>query len=81
MSVPGKPNAGVGAKPDDKYTLPLCGSHHRAQHHGSERKFWEVLELDPIKYALELYEASGDYEKGCEIVEKAGKPVNILQAG
>jgi len=80
-STPGKPNAGVGAKPDDKFTLPLCGNHHRAQHAGSERKFWQALELDPIKIALELYLVSGNHEKGCEIIEKAGKPVSILQAG
>ena len=81
MSVLGKPNPGVGAKPSDKYTLPLCSNHHRSQHQGSERKFWEALEMDPIKIALELYLVSGNHEKGCEIIEKAGKPVNILQAG
>ena len=74
MSIPGKPNAGVGAKPSDRYTLPMCGRHHRAQHAGSERKFWQDLELDPIKIALELYLVSGNHEKGCEIIAKTSQP-------
>ena len=78
----GKNNPGVGARPSDCYTLPLCGAHHRAQHKfGNERLFWNTLELDPIAIALALYEVTGDHEKGCEIIANAGKPVNILIAG
>ena len=70
-----KINPGVGAKPDDKYTLPLCNLHHMNQHMiGNERRFWNVIGLDPIPLALELYKISGDYEKGCEIIQKASLP-------
>ena len=65
-------NAGVGAKPDDKYTLPMCGRHHREQHvAGDEREFWKNLGIDPIKITLVLYAVSGDHERGCEIVANA----------
>ena len=78
----GKVNPGIAAKPDDKYTLPMCDVHHSAQHKaGNERTFWEGIGLDPIPLALELYAVSGDYEKGCEIIARAGQPVNILAAG
>ena len=77
-----KVNPGVGAKPDDKYTLPLCNLHHREQHAiGDERKFWDGIGLDPIPLALELYKVSGDHEKGCEIIQRAGQTLSIWAAG
>ena len=77
----GKTNPG-SHKPDDKYTLPLCNLHHQEQHAiGDERKFWDGIGLDPIPLALELYAISGDNEKGCKIIQRAGQPVNSLAAG
>ncbi len=39
-----KDNPGMGAKPSDLWTLPLCAHHHRlgknAQHSGNERNWW-----------------------------------------
>lgn len=64
-----KPMTGIGIKPDDKYTIPLCGHHHRAQHsHGNEREWWKMLDCDPVKIALALHSISGDHEKGLRIV-------------
>lgn len=66
-----KPFCGIAMKPDDIYTVPLCGAHHDAQHsYGNEREWWAIMELDPVKIALALYVASGDYERGCEIVAR-----------
>lgn len=65
----GKVNAGVGAKPDDRFVLPLCGAHHRLQHAGSETHFWK--DGDPILWALALYSVSGDHEAGCQIIQAA----------
>ena len=67
----GKINPGVGAKPHDRFTLPLCGNHHRAQHATGEREYWAGLGLDPIFYALALYGASGDQETAERIIAEA----------
>lgn len=67
-----KNNAGVGAKPDDVFVVPLSGEMHRVQHSiGNERKFWDRFNLDPIFYALALFAFSGDYEIGCRVVRYA----------
>lgn len=66
-----KVNPGVAAKPSDKWALPMCGRHHRAQHTaGDERQFWQDLNLDAIFIAQQLYAVSGDHEAGCRVVEK-----------
>lgn len=62
-----KPN-GFGAKPDDRFTVPLCGTHHREQHQHGENAWWTGKGTDPIKAALALYSVSGDFEAGCRIV-------------
>jgi len=64
-----KPPAGLGRKPQDFYCVPLCGYHHRLQHKGSERIFWESIGIDPIKIALALYAFSEDYSHCVEIIE------------
>lgn len=67
-----KKNSGIGAKPSDAFCLPMCNTHHRAQHAmGNERKFWEGVKLDPVLLSLALYHVSGDYEAGCEIIAAA----------
>lgn len=52
-------NPGVGAKPHDRRAVPLCPACHLdgpgAQHRGSERKFWERVNIDPYKLASDLY--------------------------
>lgn len=67
FSAPGKPNPGVGMKPDDKYTLPLCATCHRssptAQHEVGEVKFWAALGIEPLVVAARLHDASPDVEK------------------
>jgi hypothetical protein len=64
-----KPMTGIATKCDDRFTVPLCGTHHRQQHeHGNEGHWWLLSGIDPIKAALALYSVSGDYERGCEIV-------------
>lgn len=58
-----KPLTGIAIKPDDKFTVPLCGKHHRDQHGMSEREWW-YGRGDPVKIALALYAVSGDHELG-----------------
>lgn len=76
----GKFNPGVGAKPDDRWTVPLSSTLHREQHSMGEKRFWESYGIDPIEIAKQLYAVSGDHEQGCKIIAKA-RPVNILAAG
>lgn len=58
----GKPITGVGVKPDDKWTLPLCHACHMRQHAIGELKFWSILAIAPLVLALKLYRLSGDIE-------------------
>lgn len=66
MTRTGKPIAGMGAKPDDRWTLPLCDSCHasgpKAQHKVGELQFWSDLGIDPIAVCERLYSASPDIE-------------------
>lgn len=67
----GKANPGVGDKPHDYWTVPLCGKCHRFQHQISEKAFWQLALIDPIRVALCLYVNSGDHETGTQIVQEA----------
>jgi hypothetical protein len=61
---------GIAVKCDDRFTVPLCGAHHREQHDkGNETLWWFDRGIDPIKAALALYSVSGDYERGLRIVQ------------
>jgi hypothetical protein len=64
----GKRQVGKGERPDDKWTVPLCGSHHRTQHQDNERAFWANHQVDPIFIALALWGATGNHELGEQIV-------------
>lgn len=78
-----KMNAGVGAKADDFFCVPLCGKHHDEQHKtGDELKFWRRYGIDPILYALRLWSVTGNYEIGYQVVSAAvqSRP-SILMAG
>lgn len=78
-----KRKVGVAEKPDDFWTVPMCGDHHRRQHTMNEQRFWQEIDVDPIRTALALFAISGDFERGCEVVMNAGltKPINIMAAG
>jgi hypothetical protein len=70
VAMAGKLNPGVGAKPHDSWTVPLCGRHHREQHEGSEPKFWQSVGIDPLSLAKELHANSGDHLR-CEQIIRA----------
>lgn len=57
----GRVNPGLQVKPSDEYTLPLCASHHRAgpiaQHSMNERRFWEMVGVEPAILMAELRSA------------------------
>jgi hypothetical protein len=63
----GKANA-MGAKPDDKWTVPLCRKHHRRSHCYGEQRWWNQQGVDPLALADDLFGATGNHELGVEIV-------------
>ena len=65
-----KRECGKAEKPDDTWTLPLCGEHHREQHAMNELSFWRLQDIDPHFAALALYAVTGDNERGEEIIRE-----------
>ncbi len=66
-----KNNPGIGQKPSDYWTVPLCGKHHREQHDMAETTFWALTGIDALRVAAFLYLATGDHERGSQIVQQA----------
>lgn len=58
-------------KPDDAWTLPLCGRHHREQHAEGEMDFWKQVGVRPFEIAAFLWQATGDHERGEQIIRNA----------
>jgi hypothetical protein len=59
----GKRDTGGQEKASDKWTVPLCRSHHDEQHDaGNELLWWVSKGIDPFGLALALHSASGDDE-------------------
>ena len=52
----GKSFTGMQEKPSDKWTVPLCGKHHREQHTMNELEFWKKYQIDPFMLAVTLRE-------------------------
>ncbi|MGW1422726.1 DUF968 domain-containing protein [Bradyrhizobium manausense] len=52
----GKNSTGMQEKPSDKWTVPLCGMHHREQHTMNEMAFWKKYQIDPFMLAMRLTE-------------------------
>jgi hypothetical protein len=64
----GKPYTGMGEKPSDRFTLPLCRMHHDQQHSMSEMKFWSLYRIDPHLLALILWGLTGDEHAANEVI-------------
>lgn len=62
MMAPDKPLPGMGAKPDDRWALPLCREDHMEQHRVGERQFWKDVGIDPLVMADRLYRVSPNIE-------------------
>lgn len=71
----GKRSTGMGEKPDDIWTVPICPDHHvfgkGAQHSMSEQAFWAAHRVDPFTVALALWACTGDLELGQQIIRIA----------
>jgi hypothetical protein len=57
-----KRSTGIGEKPDDKWTVPLCKDCHREQHRVGELHFWYAIQLSPFLICERLFAASPNVE-------------------
>lgn len=58
---------GIGIKPSDCHTIPLCRACHQEQHRIGEKAFFK--DMDKIhKLAGKLWEHSGDYQMATEFL-------------
>jgi hypothetical protein len=65
-----KRHTGLGEKPSDKWTVPLCRSCHADQHKNNERLWWKKREIDPLMVATLLWAASGNGPKAIELINQ-----------
>ena len=73
-------SSNIGAKADDRFTLPLCRRHHLEQHDMPEREFYEKHRLDAVLLALALYSISGDGEAGDHLCHTVAYALQELKA-
>lgn len=73
----GKANPGTGAKPDDRWTVPLCARLHTeaadAQHRSGEEWWWEERGINPLLVAQRLHDLSAG-------LRAAAQPEDIILA-
>lgn len=57
-------SSGMGKRPEDRWSLPLCREDHllarHAQHNRNEGEFWESLGINPLLACERLYAQRGD---------------------
>lgn len=69
----GKRGTGIGRKPDDRWTIPLCGPHHEMQHQTGEESFWRFHNIDVCNVAALLWSCTGDETMALPIIRARGK--------
>lgn len=64
---------GMGERPDDRWSVPLCARCHRldddAQHARGERDWWSSRGIDPIAVAARLFGCQTHEEMETAILE------------
>jgi hypothetical protein len=73
-------DGGIGMKPSDKWTVPLCHEHHRRQHDIGELAFWSEQCVDPLGLATELWTNSGNDDRGHRAVARTVQAVQMGRA-
>src|SRR5215469_3659690 len=68
---------GVGVKPSDRYTVPLCTVCHAKQHRIGELTFWSTIRIDPVNVALRLWSVSADIKAGERTVFRARQHIDL----
>lgn len=65
----GKRETGGSEKASDKWTVPLCRTHHDEQHKENELLWWVSQGIDPFGLALSLFACTGDDEVAEGIIQ------------
>ena len=73
-------DGGVGIKPGDKFSLPLCAACHHTQHQIGEPAFFGKLGIDPTDTALRLWTVSGDRAAGERLIFRARQAIALKVA-
>jgi hypothetical protein len=73
-------DGGVGMKPGDRYTVPLCTACHAKQHRVGELSFWSALSIDPLNVAFRLWIVSTDLKAGERTVFRARQQIDLAKA-
>lgn len=60
-------DGGIGLKPSDKWTIPLCSDHHREQHQIGEKAFEKKYKINMKGIAEQLANASPHRDKLKEV--------------
>lgn len=69
----GKPITGMGEKPSDRWTLPLCRMCHAKQHGMNEISFWEAREINPWALCQTLHDLTGEHEEAMDVLRCASR--------
>ena len=73
-------DGGTGLKPNDRFTVPLCGGLdgcHADQHRRGELDFWSELGIDPLSVAEALHRVSGDRAKADRVLYRAWQSMEL----
>lgn len=76
--LPAHEKGGMGMKPHDKWTLPMCHFCHAKQHEVGEVSFHFDMPL-VIMLASKLYQFSGNKEKCCEEIILYRKELSVMR--
>lgn len=63
--------SGMGMKPDDSWSAPLCHRCHMEQHKIGEQRFWHDLGINPILLCVKLSAVSPDHDKMAAVCLRA----------
>ena len=73
-------DGGVGTKPSDRWSLPLCCGPegcHATQHRVGELAFYSDLRIDPLSVAEALHRVSGDRAKADRVLFRAWQSMEL----
>src|SRR6516225_4817416 len=73
-------DGGVGIKPGDRYTVPLCTACHAKQHRIGELSFWSALRIDPLNVAFRLWIVSADLAAVERTVFRARQQIDLAKS-
>jgi hypothetical protein len=69
----------IGRKVSDKFTVPVCRLHHRELHRlGDERAWWDKQGIDPLSFAVALWERTHAIDSAAELADDINGPTKLI---